>query len=1456
MYRLELKKRNKKTDKSAKGSYKYITRSELSNKDMVKSTDIEYTFSKVPKLFEDKVSNFWNSVDKNERKNGRVNSELLISIPREFDKKERIKLVDNLIKEILDKNTPYSYAIHNPIASDGLHNPHCHLMIYEKNFNRSFFKEDFTKEIDKNYFKGTFKKDENYIKKNLNYEKKSFIYDSREKFEEQLLIMSKSKTKEEIISSSEKSKEKDDYDKTKENKISSKDYEQLIKTEQVLMENVRGEYMENFKKVLKDDDSLNSLKNMLEKLNEKDLEKFVVMFSKESKFFEDVKNLSIDELKAKNYTNETVKNILTEIVDINTLQSDETLINKDSDLLKIDKSIREQTNARDITDKYIFDQVVSELFKGDNESSEESENETNVNLFKLNVPRYNELNYFLENLKNDFPFKIADYITETKVNISGDENENSTLEVKCKQLNKEKHEIDCISYEKKFNKKEEDFFSNDILRNQLRLFYYEFLNYFDENIVGKDETPGYTEFYENLENNLSNEYMELTKSFVYTNLFYNIDTNYFATKDDENENKKNNSKSIDFDFLNPYSNKENLHNKVFMPNLSKQINENVLNMLDNEETEYTNIGDKSVYKVSERKDYVNKIKSILENNVKYLNQDTEFFKSNIFSQALKDRDVILKNGVSKKENGEETEYRINFKVKTKINGKEEEKTYKQYVDEVIKTDKKKLNKNLSGTFLETGTILDTVNYSDIGIKENLRPNLPLLKVKKFLIDDLDFGSMKEIRLDKKESLIELGSEKESYYKYKLKENVFKSPSVLEHSYNHALSIQNKVDINKDINHLIYLSLDKTKEDRLVLSNVKLEKAKRYNLVDLKEIENFIGKVDKSNVLKISKNISDKIYDKNFIHKKLAKEFDTKKKINDKVREKSALTYIGYSDDIEKINHTLKEIEYNSKRKFEEKISTDMNEMLKLNSIGLKENENNLETIEKFFNWNTVKGYKISEKIKDTDTGNFGSIIVDKTLKTENDNIKKNVLKVSQRKEKISIPDEMEKVDTDKMELFLYKKKEVLAFQLEIATKNISIANVNSDDEDVQTLSEVEKISKKSLAYMKKVMDSRSADYSKTPDILELEKAVKKFEETNEKKIEKRKEIENRYFEKTSLDNLTEYVKEKKMLVVNLEWEQTQITDDKIKEKPYAITFKGKDLYKYNKDLILSYSEMEDENLYFKIYLKEENSDNKRIIDLTSYNNSINADNEKIDKIVEDKIIFKYFYDKGYSKAKKEEEWQSDEREDLKQRLDKNSKYWNITKESVINDTSLLEITKRLVANGNNFQNAFLGMEKKINFETSLEKISSTKLGGIFVEQIKDYLVQETEFKKEIYRFKNKSIQEHLEVEGLVDEELKLKRKVKEISFFKERKKILTEAYNLDFNFKNGEINFANESEKGKKKVNKKISFEQNTTKINLEIEKNNIVPLDVKKKTKKKNMSIVKNNSEYLNTLKEIEMSI
>lgn len=1450
MYRLELKKRNKKIDKSAKGSYKYITRSELSNKDMVKSTDIEYTFSKVPKIFEEKESNFWSSVDKNERKNGRVNSELLISIPREFDKEERIKLVDNLIKEILDKNTPYSYAIHNPIASDGLNNPHCHLMIYEKNFNRAFFKENFIDDIDNKYFKGTFRKDENYIKKNLNYEKKSFIYDSREKFEEQLLIMSKSNTKEEIINSLEITKKDNEYNyKSKEVKLTPRDYEQFLKSEQVLMEKMRGEYMEEFKSISEQDDTLKNLKEMIDNLDEKDFEKMMLLFSKETQFFKDIKNLDEKALKEKKY-DDTVKEVLSGIIDIKAINNSETLISKESDLLKIDKNIRESTDKKDITDRYIYDEILTQIFKGRDEHKLENENVANV--LDLDIPRYNELNFFFQNMIEDFKLKPQNYIFETKIDISTNEEDNSK-EIKCKQIDKEKHEVDCIKLEEKFNQKENEFFSKDVLRNQLRLFYYEFLN--NANDSEENTMPGYTEFYENLETNVANEYMELTKSFVYTNLFYKIENNYFATKNDDNTKTEN----IDFDYLNPISKKENLHTKTFVPDLSKKINENVLELLDSEETEHKKIGDNTIYKTSQRIEYVNKIKSILEINVKYLNQDTEFYKSNIFNQALKDRDEILRDKFSIDENNEDKREKINFKVSIKIKGKEEEKSYQEYVKDIINQDKKNLKKNISGTFTEMGSITDKENFSDVMIKDNLIPNLPLIKVKKYLIKDINYGNMRDFKLGKIDDLIDFGKQKETYYQYKLKKNIFKSPSVLENSYNKAMEIQKNVNINKDINHLILLSLEKTKEDRTVLSNIKLEKAKKYNLVDLKEVESFIGKVDKNNALKVSKNISNKVYDKNFIHKELAKEFDTKKRINNKVREKGALSYMGYSDDIEKINHTIREIEYREKRRVKNRIKvfTDVNEMLKFNSVGLNENENNLETIGKFFNWNAIRGYKISEAIKNMNAENFDIIATDKKLKSENDNIKNFIFTTYiDKKDKVSIPDNMKKADIKKEELFFYKKKEILAFQLEIATKNISIANIGSSN-DSQTLSEIDSLSKKSLAYMKKTMEKGEIDKSKTEDILEIEKRVDKYESNNKKKIEDRGRIEREYYDNISLSNLTKYVKEKKMLVISLEWEQTQITDEKIQEKSNAISFKGEDLYKYNKDIFFNNPAMETEKLYFKLFVKEENSNNKRIINLNSYNNSISEDDEKTDKIVEEKIISKYFSDKGYSKPKETQNWEEDEKFDLEKRLDKNSKYWKERKESITNDTSLLEVTKRLVANSTNFQNILYGMEKTISFETSLGKLEETNLGGLFVGQIQDYVIQETEYKKEIYKFKNQAIQEHLEVEGIVDDELKLKRKVKEISYFSERKELLTQTYNLGFlENKNGEVSLKNDSSSSGKKVNKKISFTQESDKINTNIETLPIVPLDVKKKIKKKNMTIVKNNSEYLNTLKEIEMSI
>ncbi len=75
---------------------------------------------------------FWKSADKNERINGRIYTELEISLPRELNKEQREELVQEFVDKTLGKNFTYFYAIHSPLASDGEQNPHIHLMFSER----------------------------------------------------------------------------------------------------------------------------------------------------------------------------------------------------------------------------------------------------------------------------------------------------------------------------------------------------------------------------------------------------------------------------------------------------------------------------------------------------------------------------------------------------------------------------------------------------------------------------------------------------------------------------------------------------------------------------------------------------------------------------------------------------------------------------------------------------------------------------------------------------------------------------------------------------------------------------------------------------------------------------------------------------------------------------------------------------------------------------------------------------------------------------------------------------------------------------------------------------------------------------------------------------------------------------------------------------------------------------
>ena len=78
------------------------------------------------------AKHFWKSADKNERINGRIYKELEISLPRELNKEQREQLVQEFVDKTLGENLTYSYAIHNPLASDGEQNPHVHIMFCER----------------------------------------------------------------------------------------------------------------------------------------------------------------------------------------------------------------------------------------------------------------------------------------------------------------------------------------------------------------------------------------------------------------------------------------------------------------------------------------------------------------------------------------------------------------------------------------------------------------------------------------------------------------------------------------------------------------------------------------------------------------------------------------------------------------------------------------------------------------------------------------------------------------------------------------------------------------------------------------------------------------------------------------------------------------------------------------------------------------------------------------------------------------------------------------------------------------------------------------------------------------------------------------------------------------------------------------------------------------------------
>jgi Ti-type conjugative transfer relaxase TraA len=78
------------------------------------------------------ASIFWQAADMYERVNGRPYTEIEVSIPRELNDEQRAALVREFVEHTLGERHAYTWAIHNPAASDGLEQPHAHIMFTER----------------------------------------------------------------------------------------------------------------------------------------------------------------------------------------------------------------------------------------------------------------------------------------------------------------------------------------------------------------------------------------------------------------------------------------------------------------------------------------------------------------------------------------------------------------------------------------------------------------------------------------------------------------------------------------------------------------------------------------------------------------------------------------------------------------------------------------------------------------------------------------------------------------------------------------------------------------------------------------------------------------------------------------------------------------------------------------------------------------------------------------------------------------------------------------------------------------------------------------------------------------------------------------------------------------------------------------------------------------------------
>jgi hypothetical protein len=115
----------------ASSHYAYICRSGVFAKLQSEEETVFVTSGNMPSWAAHDASLFWLASDTYERENGSVYRECEVALPRELTREQRIAIVKNFIDRVLPQHA-YTLAIHEKAASDGLPQPHVHLMFSER----------------------------------------------------------------------------------------------------------------------------------------------------------------------------------------------------------------------------------------------------------------------------------------------------------------------------------------------------------------------------------------------------------------------------------------------------------------------------------------------------------------------------------------------------------------------------------------------------------------------------------------------------------------------------------------------------------------------------------------------------------------------------------------------------------------------------------------------------------------------------------------------------------------------------------------------------------------------------------------------------------------------------------------------------------------------------------------------------------------------------------------------------------------------------------------------------------------------------------------------------------------------------------------------------------------------------------------------------------------------------